>query len=315
MLNYKPGETIDVEAEFGVEVLGPNEFRSKKPLAKPAEISRGAYGGNIAGQAILVAIRSSPEGFFPHSLHSYFVKPVDANKLVDWEVEEISKGKNFCNRSVKGKQDGEIKYFANISLTKNNSHDEIVDKPFEFQTPLPPWVDSHKLSDIPVSDRGASILVYYKLFPELHDLSLTKAEEKLPISERRLSYYTKWGIENEGGFNQPLKGVTKEYQYVGLAILSDALFLTRLARTLRAENHDLAEIIHYYSVSLDHAIFFHDTDFDTTKWMTFAFKAIRYVNHRVILEAEMYNDKGVHVATIVQEGIVHFNGLEEHAKL
>ncbi|ABN65997.2 predicted protein [Scheffersomyces stipitis CBS 6054] len=311
---YPPNTAINVEDVYGIVKTGDFTFKGKEPLQKPAAAARGAYGGNIAGQAVLVAIRSSPEGFFPHSLHSYFVKPVSSTAVVDWEVEEISSGKNFCNRAVKGSQDGELKFFANVSLTKRNSFKTIL-RPLSFQTPQHDWFDRNKVQDIPLDTRGACNLVYHKLPEEMHDLQLTGREDSIPAAERRVSYYTQWGIENEGGVNQPLTGVTKEFQFVGLAVISDALFLTRLARVLRVEGVDLKDFVHYFSVSLDHIIYFHDEDFDTTKWMQFSFKAVRLVNNKALLEAEMYDSKGVHVATVIQEGLVHFNGLESHAKL
>ncbi|KAK6204819.1 thioesterase-like superfamily-domain-containing protein [Scheffersomyces amazonensis] len=335
---YEPNSTVDIDEEFGVIQVNESKYIGKKPLTKVAPAVRGAYGGNIAGQAILVAIKSSPPGFKPHCLHSYFVKPVNSEEPVEWDVEIISKGKNFCNRSVKGSQGGEIKYFANISLTRKNSNkeaqqkydeyvkkqeegqdddedEEVVQKPFGFQTPYHPWFSKYKPEDIEVDPRGVNILVYHKIIPALVDLKLSPEEEKIPVAERRLAYYVKWGIENEQGFNQPLKNVDDTYKYVGLGVISDSLFLTRLARALRLRDVNLNDMAHYFSVSLDHIIYFHDDDFDVTKWMGFAFKAVRFVNKRVVLEAEMYNDKGVHVATLVQEGLVHLNGIEASAKL
>ncbi|KAK6465306.1 thioesterase-like superfamily-domain-containing protein [Scheffersomyces coipomensis] len=341
MPNYEPNQVVDVQEEFGVIETGPNKFRSKRPLTKPVPQARGAYGGNVAAQAVIVALRTSPPDFKPHCLHSYFVKPVSSSELMDWEVDIISKGKNFCNRSVKGFQNGEIKYIANISLTRKNSNKiaqakyddfvkrqeekgddedededgEIIQKPFGFQTPYHPWFNNRNLDEIEVDPRGYEVLVYHKIIPELLDLKLTPEEEKVPVAQRRLAFYAKWGIENEQGYNQPLTNVNQDYQYAGLAVLSDTLFLTRLARVMRLEDVDLENMVHYFSVSLDHVVYFHDDDFDVTKWMGVTFKAARFANKRVVMEGELYNDKGVHVATFVQEGLVHLNGLEAGAKL
>ena len=61
--NYKFGETVDVQKEFGVTKISDNKYVGVKPLIKPSPQSRGAFGGNLVGQALLVAIRSCPEGF------------------------------------------------------------------------------------------------------------------------------------------------------------------------------------------------------------------------------------------------------------
>lgn len=324
---------MDVEQELGIKQISEFKYQSNEKLSKPNPASRGVYGGNLAGQALLVAIRSSPPGFTPHSLHSFFVKATSSEKLVDWEVQEISKGKNFCNRLIRAIQDGEIKYIANVSLTKRNSHadtlkqyeayekmlaenggedpDELVpaQKPFGFQTPYPQWLKDYPPESLDVDTRGKNRQIYHKLPPQMNELNSTLGEDKIPASERRLSFYVKWGENGEVEIKDPA------FQYVGLGVLSDSFFLTRLARILRIPNINYKDTVHYFSVSLDHIMYFHNTDFDTTKWMAFAFKNVRFSNNRALLEGEMYNDKGEHVASIIQEGLVHFNGLEQGAKL
>lgn len=49
--------------------------------------------------------------------------------------------------------------------------------------------------------------------------------------------------------------------------------------------------------------------------MTYSFKTIRFSHDRVLFEGELYNDKGIHVASVVQEGLVKLSGAERDAKL
>ena len=49
--NYKFGETVDVQKEFGVTKISDNKYVGVKPLIKPSPQSRGAFGGNLVGQA------------------------------------------------------------------------------------------------------------------------------------------------------------------------------------------------------------------------------------------------------------------------
>lgn len=313
---------------LGVTKVGDN-YESNHALTKPHPKSRGVFGGNLAGQALLVAIRSAPEGFAPHSLHSYFVKNVSDHKKVLWEVEEISNGKTFCNRSVTALQNGETKYIASISLTKKNSlkkaeseHKEYLErriekpdddddrgqqKPFSFQTPFPTWLAVGDIDKMDLDTRGQQRQIFHKM-PHQLALAETKYEDAIPVTERGVSFYVQLGMDN-------IKITDPAFQYVGLGILSDSLFLTKLARLLRISTANLDKKDNYFSVSLDHVMYFHDTDFDCTKWMGFGFRAVRLVNNRVLLEGEMFNDAGQHVATIIQEGLVHFNGLEKGAKL
>lgn len=348
--NYKFGETVDVQKEFGVTKISDNKYVGVKPLIKPSPQSRGAFGGNLAGQALLVAIRSCPEGFSPHSLHSYFIRAASVEIPVEWEVEIISNGKSFSNRAVKGIQEGVVVYMANISLTKKNSYkealqkheeyyakiqqrgkdgdvDEDIDeddeepgppKPFGFQTPPSNLLKKYDIDQLPVSAMESTLLLYYKFPPEFVKLSESLQENSLPTAERRLTALAKWGIENEQGYNQPLTNLNKDFQFVGLANVTDGLYLGTLLRLFRVK--DVDPKIHsndYSGISLDHVIYFHDDDFDVTKWMEFSYKCTRYANDKVDFEGEIYNNKGVQVASFFQQGLVRFENGEflEKAKL
>lgn len=332
-----------LEEAFELVQTGHNTFEGKRPLTKPNPKSRGVYGGNLAGQAILAAARTIPTGFTPHSFHSLFVKNVSDQIPVTWEVDQDSNGRNFCCRTVRGIQDGRIKYIVDISFTKRNSvkeaerehqnyldrrrtkmaasegtenvdeddedeDDDLAQKPFYFLTPYPEWlknIDKSKM--IHSTALGRRRFIEHLMPQQLLSLEGTKYEESIPASKRKLAFFVRLG-------DGTLK-IDPAMQFAGLAVITDSLFLTKLARLLRISTVNLNEAAHYFSVSLDHNIYFHDTDFDCTEWIAFGFKALRLVNNRVLLEAELHNTAGQHIATVIQEGLVHLNGLEVNAKL
>lgn len=324
------------EHAMGVTQTGPHTYRSNEFLTKPHPKSRGVYGGNLAGQALLVAVRSAPQGFTPHSLHLYFVKAAVDNLHVDWAVTENSNGKTFCNRTIKALQDGVLRYVVHVSLTKRNlvkeaeqAHREwaerervrqetgeeddddetgMVAKPFTFQTPLPLWLRDVPKEKMHYVDMGRDRYLFHLIPHQMISLEDTKMEDQLLVPDRKMSFYVRLG-DGEMRLQDPA------FQFVGIGVLSDSLFLTRLARILRISTVNLAQVLHYFSLSLDHVMYFHDTDFDCTKWVGFGFRALRIKNNRVLLEGEMFNEAGLHVATIVQEGLVHFNGLEKMVHL
>ncbi|KAF8004981.1 hypothetical protein HF325_000438 [Metschnikowia pulcherrima] len=249
----------DFQKLFDVKKTGDNTFIANHPLTKAHPSAKGVYGGNIVGQAVLVAIKSVPDGFTPHSIHSYFAKIVSETQPIGWEVDEISNGNNFCCRCVRAVQDGDVKFVATIPET-------------------------------------------------LVSLDGSEHENDMHVTDRRAAWFVRLGLGD-------VKITDPAFQFAALAVLSDSMFLTRIARVLRISDVDLNDYAHYFSISMDHTIFFHDTDFDATEWMGFAFKAIRYSNGRFLLEAQMYNSARQHVATIFQEGLAHFNGIEKSAKL
>lgn len=336
---YPPGP-INVDDVFGVTATGDNTFVGKRPLLKPVGGVRGAYGGNIAGQALLVAMKTCPPEMTPHSFHLYFVKAVLEDSPMNWEVTHVSDGRNFNNRLVKGFQDGKLKYVAIISLTKRNSLakeqgkydqwaeqrrkagkpvevaiddddiDEMPLKPFLLETPFrPKWTNGP--DGIPITTDGQEYLTYHKFPKQLYDLALTTDEDKLDPTDRKLSWYQKFGCD-EDDINQPIVGMDKHYQHVGLAVISDLWLMALLTRTLRL---DTGEGVIYSCITLDHVIYFHDDDFDVTKWMGFSQRTLRYANGRLLCEAEVYNDKGTHVATLIQEALVDIRNVIRDYKL
>ncbi|KAI5951862.1 hypothetical protein KGF54_004937 [Candida jiufengensis] len=350
-INYKRGQAVDVQEEFGVIEINKDKYIGKKPLVTPMWDSRGVFGGNLVGQSLLVAMKTCDPEFRPHSLHSSFVRAANPDDPITYEVEEISNGNNFCNRSVKALQNGEIVYYANISLTKKNSYkaslakyeeyntkfqqrakerdvEEDIDdddeeevekkpiKPFGFQTPLHNWFKKYDLKDLPVSNIESNMLCYFKFFPDFLQLNKSEYENDIPVAERKFAFLVRWGIDNEQGFHQPLVGVDSQFQYVGLGNISDSLLLNVILRVLRIEDVQLTDYHKtFFGVSLDHVLYIHDDDFDVTKWMGYGFKTIRFAHDRILVEGEIYNDEGVHVATVVQEGLLKFSGKEKGAKL
>lgn len=298
---------IDIHHAFDAEQIGPHKFKGKAPLAKPHVRNRGAFGGNLVAQAVLIAMKTSPPGFKPHSLHSYFVKGVNDLTPLEWNVDEISNGKSFVNRIVKGIQEGVVVYVANISLTSRNSHAEAIkngESPFQFQTPEDPSVQNVKVQEIPLNHTNEKLFLHLKTSPDLHRSTTIEPN-------RKYSYWVKWGVPKSDNNIEDLQKVDPTYQFLGLSSISDWIWLEFLIKHIGIDTSQLPR----HTVSLDHSIYFHDDDFDPTKWMTYSLKLVRISHNRVLVEGEIYNDKGVHVASIVQERLYLINGRQKKGKL
>ncbi|OBI99735.1 acyl-CoA thioesterase II [Mycobacterium sp. 1465703.0] len=64
-------------------------------------------GGHISAQALLAASHTAP-GRSPHSVHTYFLRPGDSRRPVDFEVVDLQEGRTFSARRVTARQDGKI---------------------------------------------------------------------------------------------------------------------------------------------------------------------------------------------------------------
>ncbi|HEX5256907.1 MAG TPA: acyl-CoA thioesterase domain-containing protein [Mycobacterium sp.] len=64
-------------------------------------------GGHISAQALLAASHTAP-GRAPHSVHTYFLRPGDSRRPVDFEVVDLQEGRTFSARRVTARQGGKI---------------------------------------------------------------------------------------------------------------------------------------------------------------------------------------------------------------
>lgn len=76
-------------------------------LAEHQPIPSGrAYGGELVAQALTAASRTVPDDRLVHSLHGYFLRPVDVSRPTRWIVDRVRDGRGFTSRAVRGEQGG-----------------------------------------------------------------------------------------------------------------------------------------------------------------------------------------------------------------
>lgn len=299
-----------------VEQVSETRFDGRNVLKKPLPTTRGVYGGYLCGQAVLVAMKSVPEGFKPHSLHSYFINAAKDTSPCLYEVEKLTDGRNFASRLVRASQDGKVCYIVMISLTRRNSiakateeYEKTPGKPFPFEFSAPPPPEFHELhKHLSVVRHDANFLLQHKLPKRYWDLSADPSEQDKPAAEREMSYWVR------------VTGDSRDdsLRYPGLCIASDSVYLTSLSRIIRLppDGYGVGEksrVSRYiFSLSLDHSIYFHDDDFDPCDWLYFTYKAVRFSNNRALYTGSYYNSKGKVFATVIQEGLVFFKKGSEH---
>lgn len=74
-----------------------------------------AYGGDMVAQAARAAMLSCPEKTL-HSMHSYFMRPVDIGAEVRYEVEVLRDGRGYATRQVRAVQNGKVVYVCLASF-------------------------------------------------------------------------------------------------------------------------------------------------------------------------------------------------------
>ncbi|GAB3706077.1 acyl-CoA thioesterase [Mariniluteicoccus flavus] len=76
-----------------------------------------AYGGDMVAQAAAAAMLSVTDDKVMHSMHSYFMRPVDIGAEVRYEVEILRDGRGYATRQARALQNGKVVYVALASFT------------------------------------------------------------------------------------------------------------------------------------------------------------------------------------------------------
>ena len=75
-----------------------------------------AYGGDSVAQAAAAAIATIGDDRELHSLHSSFLRPVEAGEPVRYEVELLRDGRGYSTRHVRGYQGGKVVFLTTASF-------------------------------------------------------------------------------------------------------------------------------------------------------------------------------------------------------
>ena len=74
------------------------------------------FGGQVLAQSLVAAVRTVPERFACHSLHSYFLRPGDTKVPIIYDVDTIRDGRSFATRRVAARQHGRPIFFLTAEL-------------------------------------------------------------------------------------------------------------------------------------------------------------------------------------------------------
>jgi acyl-CoA thioesterase-2 len=82
-----------------------------------------AYGGEVVAQAVRASALTVPEGWMPHSLHTYFLRPGTLDAHIVYHVERIRDGGSFAIRRITAEQNGKVQSIMSVSLSRTRPTD------------------------------------------------------------------------------------------------------------------------------------------------------------------------------------------------
>lgn len=248
------------------------------------------YGGQVAAQALMAGIRTVPEEFGVHSLHSYFLLPGDPAIPIVYDVERIRDGRSFLTRRVAARQHGRPIYF----LTANFQREE---EGFEHQDAMPSVVPPEEGLDlVALMSRGgnadADALGQEWAALDVRWIGNSKhGLEPDPVHPSRARMWVKVNGELPDPAQDPVAHLA------AFTFASDVSLLgaTMAAHPIAAHKTQMA--------SLDHTIWFH-RPFRADRWWLYDQWSPSAQSARGLAIGRVFTQDGTLVATVAQEGLI-----------
>jgi acyl-CoA thioesterase-2 len=270
-----------IEQILDLEQLEVNIFRGRVHEAAPGLNNR-TFGGLVAGQSLVSAVRTVDEAFIVHSLHGYFLRPGDPKIPTVFLVERLRDGGSFCTRRVSAVQHGETIFSMSASFQTDQEG-------IHHQDAMPDVPGPDELEEVRAlrlfKDEG------FRQFEEW-DLRILP-RDKLEKTPGKASQQRVWFRHRDPLPEDPVLHIC------ALAYMSD---LTLLGSA--QVNHPI-ERDHLMIASLDHALWFM-RPFRADEWLLYDQSSPSAFAGRALTQGKIFNRYGEMVAAVMQEGLTRY---------
>ncbi|MEE1927220.1 acyl-CoA thioesterase II [Streptomyces sp. TRM 70351] len=283
-MTHSPAERlIDL---LDLEQIEVNIFRGDSPQ----EHLQRVFGGQVAGQALVAAGRTT-DGTRPvHSLHAYFLRPGTPGVPIVYQVERVRDGRSFTTRRVVAVQRGRTIFHLTASF-------HAAEPGFEHQLPMRDVPGPEALPGL-----ADEIRDHLGGLPE----ALERMARRQPFDIRYVDRL-RWtpadvqGAEPRSAVWMRAVGPLGDDPLVhtcALAYASDMMLLD----AVRVPVEPLWGPRGYDMASLDHAMWFH-RPFRTDEWFLYDQESPIATGGRGLARGRIYDREGRLLVSVVQEGL------------
>jgi acyl-CoA thioesterase-2 len=270
-----------IEEILDLEQLEVNIYRGGVFSPDSGFLQR-TFGGHVAGQSLVSAVRTVDDRYQVHSLHGYFLRPGDAKAPTVFLVERLRDGGSFATRRVNAIQHGETIFSMSASFQTDQSG---IDHQDAMPSAPPP-------DDLPgFRSKGVFDDAGFAQFAEW-DVRIVPRELLTPLPGKA-SQQQVWFRHRD-----PLPD-----DYVlhicALAYMSD---LTLLGS---AQVNHVEERKHLQVASLDHAMWFMRA-FRADEWLLYDQSSPSACGGRALTQGKIFTRTGEMVAAVMQEGLTRY---------
>lgn len=249
-----------------------------------------AYGGDMVAQGASAMMRSVTDDRTLHSMHSYFLRPVDMYVPVRYEVELLRDGRGYSTRQVRGFQNNKPVYTALGSFhVAEDGIEQASTAPSEYLDIDPESLAS--AAEVLTEAEGAA--ADYWSTGRSFDMRHVPGALYLNVDGERTAHQAVWV---KAFTDLPDDQIT---QRAALAYVCDYTILEPILRT-----QDLSWGTEgLVTASLDHAMWFH-REGRVDDWVLYVQEAVSTQNSRGLALGRFYTRDGQLLATVAQEGMI-----------
>ncbi|MGZ4616816.1 MAG: acyl-CoA thioesterase [Actinomycetes bacterium] len=261
-------------------------YRGQQPDTKLQRV----FGGQVAGQALVAAVRAVAADRLVHSLHAYFLVPGDTSVPILYDVEATRDGRSFSTRRVVARQRGRTIFYMTVSFA-------VPEEGLEHQDPMPQVPapeDCPELGDLLASMTGrprdewdrewASLDVRYVGDSRPGGALVNPSHPALARVWLRAS----GTLGDDPALHAAVLAYASDLTLLGVSLVPHGLFIgdPRLS-----------------PASLDHAMWFH-RPFRADEWLLYDQVSPSASLSRGFATGRLFTVDGQLVASVVQEGLI-----------
>jgi len=278
-----PTVARDLVELLDLEDLDVDLFRGRQ-----ADTSRQrVYGGQVAAQALIAAVRTVDAAYAAHSLHSYFLLPGDTQVPIVYDVERIRDGRSFATRRVVARQHGRPIYYLTASFQR-------AEEGFDHQDAMP---------EVPGPEDGVDMIALMRSggapdadalareWAALEARHVGTSRHGLPEDPAHPSRARMWIRVGDRLPDDPV---------VHLAAFTYASDMSLLGASLAAHRTNPTKV---QMASLDHTLWFH-RPFRADEWWLYDQVSPSARGARGLSLARVFSRDGTLVASAAQEGLI-----------
>ncbi|HEV7625503.1 MAG TPA: acyl-CoA thioesterase II [Streptomyces sp.] len=269
-----------------LEQIEINIFRGRSPQENLQRV----FGGQVAGQALVAAGRTTDGQRPVHSLHAYFLRPGVPGVPIVYQVERVRDGRSFTTRRVVAVQQGRTIF--NLTASFHQPEPGI-----DHQVPMPAVPDPESLP---------------KLAEEIRD-HLGELPESLERMERRMAFDIRYverlrwdaddinDAEPHSGVWMRAIGSLGDDPLVHTCALTYASDMT-LLDAVRIPIEPLWGPRGFDMASLDHAMWFH-RPIRADEWFLYQQESPIATGGRGLARGQIFDREGKLLVSVMQEGL------------